>query len=239
MHGRIDHVVANAGLGQGTRYLALETGPDNKLVEPSHRVIDVNLIGAINTATLGLHYIIRNQQGTGDGNAAKGKGSVILTTSLAAYYYHSSPDYALSKHGLVGFMRGILSPLTADHPGVRINCVAPHLTESGIINPKFLENMPKSISESLNMIPQPPDAVARSIALLAGDDTKMGCNIYSKKGRYMEIDRVLVGIQAEMMGSGPTEPEAAWDTLTMARKEMIKRVMEKMEKAKEASGSGS
>lgn len=79
--------------------------------------MDINLIGAINTVKLGIHYM--RQSG----------GSIVLTNSRAGMppYFHtdeaygsvSGPIYAATKHGVLGMQRalkGSLAPLN-----IRIN----------------------------------------------------------------------------------------------------------------------
>lgn len=72
-HGRIDHVFANAGISTRTNYLEENLDENGDLLEPTHQVIDVNLRGTINTATLALYYMKPERQ--------EGGGSIVLTAS--------------------------------------------------------------------------------------------------------------------------------------------------------------
>src|SRR5438105_976879 len=62
----------------------------------------------------------------------RGGGSIVATASLAGLVaYATDPLYALTKHAVVGLVRG-LAPLLAEH-GVKINCVCPGITDTPMI----------------------------------------------------------------------------------------------------------
>lgn len=98
LHGRIDHVFANAGRlsglerewsdsnslppGVGPRMTLLEDKVDSngKLLEPDFHVLDINLKSVMNTTALGLHYMKKQESG----------GSIVLTASASRM--HSRPS---------------------------------------------------------------------------------------------------------------------------------------------------
>lgn len=98
-HGRIDHAVANAGLGeQGTMFdqnLTLESVRE----EPtrSMKVVDVNLKGVLYFARLASVYL---QQGP------QSDRSLTLVSSVAGFREDPGLNvYVPAKHGVLGLMR--------------------------------------------------------------------------------------------------------------------------------------
>lgn len=77
VHGRVDHVFANAGVPSslGNYFSSLSLDADGELQEPSHAVLEVNLKGTINTATLAIHHM-QTQEPPG--------GSVVLNCSITS-----------------------------------------------------------------------------------------------------------------------------------------------------------
>lgn len=91
-HGRIDTVIANAGIAEVEDLFVDEFDEaTGALREPKHTVIAVNLIGVINTIKLAVHHM-RKQSST---------GSIILTSSSAGYIGEPGlPAYTATKHAV-------------------------------------------------------------------------------------------------------------------------------------------
>lgn len=84
LHGRIDHVYANAGIGPKTDYVSnLQLDDNGDPREPTSLTLDINLKGVINTATLAVHYI---RQGAGG-------GSVVINASSTGLFRFRNVDY--------------------------------------------------------------------------------------------------------------------------------------------------
>ncbi|KAI0190721.1 hypothetical protein EV127DRAFT_79136 [Xylaria flabelliformis] len=175
LHGRVDHVFANAGMGPKVDYVSdikLDDNGDPK--EPTSIVLDVNLKGTVNTATLAVHYIRQNPSG----------GSVVVNCSVTGFQRFRSVDYAVAKHGTVGLVRGVHAALSAQNVPVRINGVAPSWTGTGIVIDRLFQK--------LGLYTQPPDAVARAVAMLMADESRRGHQIHVDHGIYKEIDEALM-----------------------------------------------
>ncbi|PGH11555.1 hypothetical protein AJ79_04813 [Helicocarpus griseus UAMH5409] len=191
IHGRIDHVFANAGISIRANYLATDLDENGDLKEPSFQSLDVNLRGAMNTATLGIYYMRPEQQ--------NGGGSIVVTSSIAAFQRFRGVDYAAGKHGNLGFVRGMRQLLIHEKLPIRINAIAPSWTETGIL--------PAVIMEQIGVKLQPPEVPARSALLLMADESRNGQLLHSTEGKIQEVEEsVLVPTAEEIIGKDkPTE----------------------------------
>ena len=86
--GKVDMVFANAGISEETNTFTDQFDEENRLLEPSYAVVDVNLRGVVNMVKLAWHGMKKH------GVA----GSIVITTSATAYAPEQSlPLYAASK----------------------------------------------------------------------------------------------------------------------------------------------
>jgi len=91
-HGRVDTVIANAGIAEVEDLFVDEFDEvTGALREPKHTVVAVNLIGVMNTVKMAVS-IMRKQSST---------GSIILTSSEAGYLGEPGlPAYTATKHAV-------------------------------------------------------------------------------------------------------------------------------------------
>ncbi|KAM0719259.1 hypothetical protein Q7P37_005164 [Cladosporium fusiforme] len=179
IHPHIDHVFANAGVGNRASYLDEKLDEAGDLIEPSYLTFDINLRGLINTATLAVHHMRRQPGG----------GSIVVTASSSAFQQVASPDYATSKHGVLGFMRSMTAALKLAGLPIRINGIAPDPTETPLI--------PSELLREAGGFVQTPEDVAPTAALLMADESRRGHLIYSEAGRYWEVDEAVLLPAAE------------------------------------------
>src|SRR5581483_8891524 len=106
--GRLDIIVANAGIGNGGSTL-------DKLSEADwEEMIDVNLAGVWKTVKAGVPHLLKGGRG----------GSIILTSSVGGLKAHPHTGaYIAAKHGVVGLMRLFAVELGAQ--SIRVNSVCP------------------------------------------------------------------------------------------------------------------
>jgi (+)-trans-carveol dehydrogenase len=106
--GRLDIIVANAGIGNGGATL-------DKLRESDWtEMIDVNLGGVWKTVKAGVPHILAGDRG----------GSIILTSSVGGLKaYPQTGAYIAAKHGVLGIMRLFAVELGAQ--SIRVNSVCP------------------------------------------------------------------------------------------------------------------
>lgn len=181
-YGRIDHVFANAGISGRTTYLDEQVDVNGDLLEPNHLVYDVNLKAVVNTCALAMHY--QRRQDTG--------GSIVLTASASSFQRFRAVDYTAAKHAVLGLMRGLVPLLQPDLP-IRINCIAPSWTTTGLVPEGLIEQI-------AGLGTQTPAVVARSVAVLMSDQKRSGQLIYSVDGKYSEAEGVLLKAAAEIVG---------------------------------------
>ncbi|BBX06705.1 mycofactocin-coupled SDR family oxidoreductase [Mycolicibacterium aichiense] len=106
--GRLDIIVANAGIGNGGQTLDLTSEAD------WNDMIDVNLSGVWKSVKAAVPHLI---------SAGRG-GSIILTSSVGGLKaYPHTGHYIAAKHGVVGLMRTFAVEL--GHHSIRVNSVHP------------------------------------------------------------------------------------------------------------------
>jgi 3-oxoacyl-[acyl-carrier protein] reductase len=110
--GRLDIVVANAGVGAYGPFLDLEP-------EQLEAMIDVNLKGTLYTAAAALPHLI-----------ASGEGDFVALASVAGVRaFPGEAAYNASKFGQVGFTRALDHELREQ--GVRATCICPGGVQTG------------------------------------------------------------------------------------------------------------
>lgn len=129
--GHVDIVIACAGIAAGTMlqdspFTASSPSSDPQPPTVQIGIININLIGAMYTATLATHHW--QQRPAPEAN--KRDNVLILVASNVAYY--AAPGYtgyAASKWGLRGFWKSLKA--TAElQPVMRTNLLAPHIVRS-------------------------------------------------------------------------------------------------------------
>jgi (+)-trans-carveol dehydrogenase len=114
--GRLDIIVANAGIGNGGDTLDQCTEHDWQ------EMIDVNLSGVWKTVKAGVPHLIKGGNG----------GSIILTSSVGGLKaYPHCGNYVAAKHGVVGLMRSFAVELGQHN--IRVNSVHPTHVSTGMI----------------------------------------------------------------------------------------------------------
>ena len=176
-YGRIDHVFSNAGISGRANYLSETFDSNGELEEPTTLTYDIDLRGMINTSYLGLYHM-RTQEPQG--------GSIVCTASAASFQRFRVTDYTSAKHGVLGWMRGIVPNIQMANLPIRVNAVSPSWTITGLVPTELVEVM-KDYCEW-----QKADVVARNVALLMADDSRQGQLHYSVGGRYYEVEETML-----------------------------------------------
>ncbi|CAD0090485.1 unnamed protein product [Aureobasidium vineae] len=194
LYGHIDHVFANAGMRPSTSYLTLEVDERGNPIEPNHTTLDVNLKGVINTASLALHYMQKHPAPEG------GVQSIVLTASPSSYHRFRAADYGVSKHGVLGLLRG-LAPVTAPQLPIRVNALCPGWTVTGLTEEAHYAGVNVNLSTA--------DNVAKAAVLLMADESRHGQMVLSVGNKYREVEEavLLKAMSSEVRGQELTEDE--------------------------------
>jgi (+)-trans-carveol dehydrogenase len=168
--GRLDIVVANAGIGTtGVKLHKMREDIWNE-------TIDVNLSGVWKTVKAGVPHLLAGGRG----------GSIIITSSVGGTKaYPHVGHYIAAKHGVVGLMRTFAVELGAQN--IRVNTVHPtHVNTPLLMNePTYklfrpdLENPGPDdlapICQSFHFLPIPwvePVDVSNAVLFLASDEAR-------------------------------------------------------------------
>ncbi|KAH7130022.1 putative short chain dehydrogenase/reductase [Dendryphion nanum] len=127
--GGIDYVFPNAGVSEIGNFLEKDVGEPMK---PTLKTIDINLVGALYTIKLAVHYMRKK--------SSEQKGLIVCTASNAGLYpFPIAPMYGTSKHGVVGIVRSLAKPLEPE--GIRINAICPNCIATGLADDNLFSNM--------------------------------------------------------------------------------------------------
>ena len=208
--GRVDMVVANAGIMESSPVLDMQIDERGRPMESKEAldVFDVNLRGALNSEfdiwplghvyhqqtgmliyfsrpalRLGLHYVGKNPLRDEDGAGDAGsRGSVTLVASTSGYFGSTgNAAYVASKHGMVGLLRA--SQKKAAALGIRVNAVAPCHTPTHITSGFDNDEM---VQSGLEM--NTPEMVGVAIAHAAVDDMRRGTTCLVRSACGIDID---------------------------------------------------
>ncbi|RDH78460.1 NAD(P)-dependent oxidoreductase [Mycolicibacterium moriokaense] len=168
--GRLDIIVANAGIGNGGETLDKTSEGDWT------DMIDVNLGGVWKSVKAGVPHILAGGRG----------GSIILTSSVGGLKaYPHTGHYVAAKHGVVGLMRTFAVELGAQN--IRVNSVHP----TNVNTPLFMndgtmklfrpdlenpgpEDM-KVVGQLMHTLPigwVEPEDIANAVLFLASDEAR-------------------------------------------------------------------
>ncbi|MEZ5425058.1 MAG: 3-oxoacyl-ACP reductase family protein [Pyrinomonadaceae bacterium] len=149
--GRVDLLVANAGIWEGS--------PVNEMTENLwDRVLDANLKGTW-TVCKTVSEIFKRQN----------SGNIVIVSSTAGQRGEAGySNYAASKGGQISFTKALSNELA---PNIRVNCIAPGWVDTGLNGEVF--NDPTFFQRVVEAIPlkrvATADDVALSIVFLASD----------------------------------------------------------------------
>ncbi|HEV2778302.1 MAG TPA: SDR family oxidoreductase [Actinophytocola sp.] len=115
-HGVPDIVMANAGVGVSGPFL--DTTEDDW-----RRVLDVNLLGVVNTLRAFLPPMVRRGEG----------GHVVITASMAGYFATPNlPAYSTTKAGVLMLAQCLAGELRAS--GIGVSAICPGVVHTNITN---------------------------------------------------------------------------------------------------------
>lgn len=130
--GKLDTLVANAGVWDYQRQLTRLSGPE--IAATFDEVFAINVKGYFLAAEAAWRELV------------KSRGSIVMTLSNASFYVNGGgPVYTASKHACLGLMRELAYELA---PKVRVNGVACGGMNTDLRGPESLSMRDRSISAS-------------------------------------------------------------------------------------------
>ncbi|MER5794254.1 mycofactocin-coupled SDR family oxidoreductase [Streptomyces sp. NPDC001980] len=168
--GRLDIVVANAGLGSDGATL-------DAMAEQTWRdMIDVNLTGVWLSTKVSTPHIVAGGRG----------GSVVLTSSVGGLKaYPNIGHYIAAKHGVVGLMRTLAIELGAEN--IRVNSLHTTQVSTPMVMHEATYRMFRpdlenptvddfaAVSRGMHILPTPwvePLDVSNAVVFLASDESR-------------------------------------------------------------------
>lgn len=147
--GKVDIAHLNAGVGTGERDVSKVTDREYR------RVTSVNIDGVF----FGVREAVRAMQRSGG-------GSIVATASISGLNaYPPDPVYSLTKHAVVGLVRGLAAQLRPQN--ITINAICPGVVETPMIGEEGRESMRRS---GFPMI-KPEDVAEAVIRAITGGDS--------------------------------------------------------------------
>ncbi|SPO07180.1 probable short chain dehydrogenase/reductase [Cephalotrichum gorgonifer] len=157
-HGRIDVVMANAGISEQGQSSVVEVEGDVPK-KPATKSIEVNFLGVIYSVKLAVHYMHKNTD-----DSSPSRGSIIVTASNAGLYpFPVAPLYAASKAGVINLVRSMAPVLAKSN--IQINALAPAVLET---------NIAPSSDLFKDMIITPMSTLTAGVARLIADPSLTG-----------------------------------------------------------------
>jgi NADP-dependent 3-hydroxy acid dehydrogenase YdfG len=143
-HGKLDFVVANAGV---TDWSSMSDGDPERWRD----VIETNVLGVAFTIRATLPTLLR-----------QGSGHIVITASISGRTtYIGEPIYIASKWGLVGLGRALRKEVAGSGIGVT-------LIEPGIVDTPLVSGTEEGRRELAQVRALAPEDVARSVAFVLG-----------------------------------------------------------------------
>jgi len=132
------HICCNyAGIGSAEKTYSTKKGVHS--MDAFKRVIDINLVGTFNVASLAAESMAKNESLTDDGQ----RGVIINTASVAGYEGQiGQVAYSASKGGIIG-MTIVIARDLADL-GIRCNTIVP-----GLIHTPLFDSLAEPVYNSL------------------------------------------------------------------------------------------
>jgi len=167
-HGKIDHLVDNAGITRDALLLRMKD-------EDWNAVLDINLNGVFNFTRAVLKPMVSARF-----------GRIVSLSSVAGECGNAGQtNYAASKAGILGFSRSLAKEVAGR--GVTVNCVAP-----GAIATAMTDRLPEEIKKAfIDTIPAKrfglPNEVAHAVRFLLSEESAYitGQVINVNGGMYM------------------------------------------------------
>ncbi|KAF2136244.1 uncharacterized protein K452DRAFT_313368 [Aplosporella prunicola CBS 121167] len=139
---RLDFAALNAGIDdRDDIFNTISEDAARPPPEPNMATFHVNLLGVYYGVKLFAHYTSLPSTQSSKGSPG---GDIIVTASAAGIYpLPAIPQYAATKHALVGLVRS-LAP-TAQEKGFTVNAICPDMVPTGLAPPGLMKEYPEAL----------------------------------------------------------------------------------------------
>ncbi|KZV97039.1 NAD(P)-binding protein [Exidia glandulosa HHB12029] len=161
--GRIDIVIANAGIREIGGFMDVMQDENGLPQKPVTDTLDVNLTGVLYTTRLGIYYLGRTPESQRAARAIIHIGSMASMAALPG-----GVMYTAAKTALLGLLPGLHASL--HHQNIRTGVVCPWFSDTGIMTDAgraFLQGVP------LAPVPRVVGAIFRAAS--DAEETSDGC----------------------------------------------------------------
>lgn len=192
--GRLDIVIANAGVAEATAF-------HKQTLQEFRRIVEINLMGTAHLLHPTFAHLYRQRS-----------GAIVVSSSAAGLYgEHGLPAYSASKAGIIGLCHALA--LEGASHGVRVNTIAPFANTA-----MTQESLPPALRERLS-----PAAVAPVVAWLVSDSCPLNGETLVAGGGNITRARSLLS-NPVAAGSMPAEMAAAWSSLNASDQDFASAV---------------
>lgn len=164
------------------------------LKTPTHKVLDVNLLGSMYVSRIASVYLRHNRGANSD-------RSILLFSCVSGF--KESPSlfvYQASKHGVTGLMRSLRNYISSPYKhSLRINTICPWVTQTE--STKKIEAQWKNADLPTNT----PDEVATVATGVLNDQSLNGTSMFVEGGRAWEIEHNIDRLESEWLGEAPSK----------------------------------
>ncbi|MEQ9395516.1 SDR family NAD(P)-dependent oxidoreductase [Haliea sp.] len=181
--GRLDIVIANAGVSEATSF-------HKQTLQEFRRIVEINLMGTAQLLHPTFAHLYRQRS-----------GAIVVSSSAAGLYgEHGLPAYSASKAGIIGLCHALA--LEGAPHDVRVNTIAPFANTA-----MTEESLPPALRERLSA-----EAVAPVVAWLVGDSCPLNGETLVAGGGNIARARSLLSAPAATGGT-PADMTAVWSGL--------------------------
>jgi NAD(P)-dependent dehydrogenase (short-subunit alcohol dehydrogenase family) len=179
-HGRLDAVFANAGVSGGLTLLA------DLQVDEWEKVLRVNLIGVFLAIREAARVMV-----------PAGRGAIVSTASVAGIRSGAGGiPYSASKAGVINLTQTAANQLGGT--GVRVNCICPGLTETGMTAPMFEGARARGREEKLGQL--------NALRRYATPDEQAAVAVFLASSEASYINGQAIAVDGGLSSSHPTVP---------------------------------